>query len=91
MLEYVIYSLNYITGVPVQDICLELYMLVMKDRESIESLSKYFKRDFIYGNIVFRDHLENESIEKKVKGSKARVSTKFIQDEYKPVALLTFR
>lgn len=89
-LKHVIYSLNYITGVPVQDICPELCMLVMKDRESIESLSKYFKRDFIYGNTLFRGNLENESIEKKVKGSKERVSTKFTHDEYKPIALLTF-
>lgn|GEM_PF-1341451 len=89
-LKHVIYSLHYITGVPVQDVCPELCMLVLRDRESIESLSKYFKRDFLYGTTLFRGHLDNEDIEKKIRGNKERVSTKFTVNEYKPVALLAF-
>jgi len=89
-LKDVIKSLNYITGIPVQDICPELCMLVLRDRESIESLSKHFKRNYIFQTTVFRGHLENESISKKVQGSKGRESTKFTHDEYKPVALLAF-
>ncbi|UDK94792.1 hypothetical protein EYB33_00010 (plasmid) [Lysinibacillus sphaericus] len=52
-LKHVIYSLSYITGVPVQDICPELCMLVMKDRESIESLSKYFKEILYMATLYF--------------------------------------
>ncbi|SCY83864.1 hypothetical protein SAMN02787081_04700 [Lysinibacillus fusiformis] len=89
-LKHVIYSLNYITGIPVQDIIPELCMLVMKDRESIESLSQYFKRNLVYETTLFRGHIDNESIEKKVKGNKERVSSKFTNNEYKWVASLTF-
>ncbi|MFY0521148.1 hypothetical protein ACOMCU_25470 [Lysinibacillus sp. UGB7] len=89
-LKDVIYRLNYITGIPVQDICPELCMLVLKDRKSIEDLSQYFKRDLIFSNTMFRGHETNKTIEKRIKGPSDRVSARFTQSEYASLALLTF-
>lgn len=89
-LKDVIYRLSHITYTPVKDVCPSLCMMVIKDRQAIESLSQYFKRDLLFDNTMFRGHVTNTTIEKRINVPGERVTIRFSQSEYSAVALLAF-
>lgn len=89
-LKDALYRLSGITYTPVKDVCPSLCMLVINNRRSIEYLSKYFKRDLLFDNTIFRGHVTNPTIEKRLNGLGERVTMRFTYSEYSKVALLAF-
>lgn len=89
-LKDVIYRLSHITYTPVKDVCPSLCMMVLKDRQTIENLSQYFKRDLLFDNTMFRGHVSNETIQKRINVPGERVTIRFSQSEYSSIALLAF-
>jgi len=89
-LKDVIYRLSHITYTPVKDVCPTLCMMVIKDRQTIENLSQYFKRDLLFDNTMFRGHVSNETIQKRINVPGERVTIRFSQSEYSAIALLAF-
>lgn len=89
-LKDAIYRLSGITFLPVKDVCPALCMLVINDRRSIEYLSKFFKRDLLFDTTIFRGHVTNKTIEKRLNGYGERVTMRLSQMEYAKVALLAF-
>lgn len=89
-LKDALYRLSGITYTPVKDVCPSLCMLVVNDRRSIEYLSKYFKRDLLFDNTIFRGHVTNPTIEKRLNDLGERVTMRLMYNEYSKVALLAF-
>jgi len=89
-LKDTIYRLSGITFLPVKDVCPALCMLVINDRRSIEYLSKFFKRDLLFDTTIFRGHVTNKSVEKRLNGYGERITMRLSQIEYAKVALLAF-
>lgn len=89
-LKDVIYRLSHITYTPVKDVCPSLCMMVLKDRQTIENLSQFFKRDLLFDNTMFRGHVTNQTIEKRINVPGERVTIRFSQSEYANIALLAF-
>jgi len=89
-LKDAIYRLSHITYTHVKDVCPSLCMLVIKDRKSIEYLSQFFKRDLLFDTTIFRGHVTNQTIEKRIHAPGERVTIRFTQSEYSAIALLAF-
>lgn len=89
-LKDAIYRLSSITYTPVKDVCPSLCMLVINDRRSIGSLSQYFKRDLLFDTTLFRGHVTNKTIVKRLDGYGERVTMRFSHSEYSKIALLAF-
>lgn len=89
-LKDVIYRLSHITYTPVKDVCPKLCMMVIKDRQTIENLSQYFKRDLLFDNTMFRGHVSNDTIQKRINVPGERVTIRFSHSEYSAIALLAF-
>lgn len=89
-LKDAIYRLSNITYTPVKDVCPSLCMFVIKDRKTIEHLSQFFKRDLLFDNTMFRGHVTNKTISKRINVPGERVTIRFSQSEYSAIALLAF-
>lgn len=89
-LKDALYRLSGITYTPVKDVCPAMCMLVINDRQSIQSLSEYFKRDLLFDNTIFRGHVTNPTIDKRLNGLGERVTMRLSHNEYTKVALLAF-
>lgn len=89
-LKDAIYRLSNITYTPVKDVCPSLCMFVIKDRKTIEHLSQFFKRDLLFDNTMFRGHITNKTISKRINVPGERVTIRFSQSEYSAIALLAF-
>ena len=89
-LKDALYRLSSITYTPVKDVCPTLCMLVVNDRQSIQSMSKYFKRDLLFDTTIFRGHVTNLTIDKRLNGLGERVTMRLSHDEYSKIALLAF-
>lgn len=89
-LKDAIYRLSNITYTPVKDVCPSLCMFVIKDRNTIEHLSQFFKRDLLFDNTMFRGHVTNKTISKRINVPGERVTIRFSQSEYSAIALLAF-
>lgn len=89
-LKDAIYRISYITNTPVKDVGEQLSTLVIQDRKAIEDLAKYFKRDLLFDNTIFRGHISNESIIKRSKERGERVTIRFTQKEYASIAALSY-
>ncbi|UYB50148.1 hypothetical protein OCI51_26430 (plasmid) [Lysinibacillus capsici] len=89
-LKDAIYRLSNITYTPVKDVCPSLCMFVIKDRKTIEHLSQFFKRDLLFDNTMFRGHVTNKTISKRINVPGERVTIRFSQSEYSAIALVAF-
>ncbi|WP_197229887.1 hypothetical protein [Lysinibacillus sphaericus] len=89
-LKDAIYRLSHITYAHVKDVCPILCMKVIKDRKTIEHLSQFFKRDLLFDTTIFRGHITNQTIEKRLNAPGERLTTRFTQREYSSIALLAF-
>jgi len=89
-LKDTIYRLSSLTFTPVKDVCPELCMYVINDRESIKSLSSMFKRDLRFDNTMFIGHNSNKTITKKLNGYGERITMRLTYNQYQKVALLAF-
>lgn len=89
-LKDALYRLSGITYTPVKDVCPAMCMFVINDRQSIQGLSNYFKRDLVFDNTLFRGHVTNKTIDKRLNGLAERVTMRLSQGEYTKVALLAF-
>lgn len=89
-LKDAIYRLSHITYTPVKDVCPSLCMYVIKDRKVIEHLSQFFKRDLLFDTTIFRGHISNKTVEKRINEPGERVTIRFSQNEYSAIALLAF-
>lgn len=89
-LKDTIYRVSNLTYVPVKDVCPALCMLVINDRRSIQSLSKFFKRDLLFDTTIFRGHVTNQTVEKRLNGYGERITMRLLHSEYSKIALLAF-
>ena len=89
-LKDALYRLSGITYTPVKDVCPSLCMFVINDRQSIQYLSQFFKRDLVFDTTLFRGHITNQTIEKRLNGFGERVTMRLSHNEYTKVALLAF-
>lgn len=89
-LKDTLYRLSTLTFTPVKDVCPKLCMYVLNDRDSIVSLSTYFKRDLLFDNTLFRGHLSNKTIDKNLKKRGERITMRLTNEEHYKVSLLAF-
>jgi len=89
-LKDVIYRISHMTYIPVKDVCQQMTILVLKDRKSMEQLSKYFKRDLRVENTFFMGSITNEGIVKRRKEAGERVTIRYTQKEYESLAALSY-
>ncbi|MCM3169477.1 hypothetical protein [Peribacillus frigoritolerans] len=85
-----IYRLSYITNTPVKVVVEVLCEKGLKSRKVIDYLSNYFRRDFKFLNTVYMGDLERESLQRKYQsGKNERISTRFKQETYEEISLLS--
>lgn len=85
-----IYRLSYITNTPVKVVVEVLCEKGLKSRKVIDYLSNYFRRDFKFLNTVYMGDLGRESLQRKYQsGKNERISTRFKQETYEEISLLS--
>lgn len=85
-----VHNLSYILNQPVRDIGEKIIMAAINSRESIESLSIYFKRDYRHSNTIFRGDLEAEVIQKRNIIQKQRLHLRFKACEHERISALAY-
>ena len=89
-LKDAIYRLSYITYTPVKDVCEQLCAYVIFDKNAIEHLSQFFKRDVRLENTIYMGSITNEAVNKRFKGSTSSVTVRFKQGLYDNIAGLSY-
>ncbi|MDN4608650.1 hypothetical protein [Sporosarcina highlanderae] len=86
-----IYRLNYITGIPVKDVCEAICHSGLSSRKVIEHLSQYFRRDLYFGNTLYRGVPERPPQFRKIPAGKTgRVSTRLRARDYELLSALAY-
>lgn len=85
-----IHRISHVTHTPVKDVCEFLIVYVAKDRDTINDLSKFFRRPIRIDSTVFLGNIDNPSVSKREKGNCEKVSIKFKADDYELVSALAY-
>ena len=90
-LKDAIYRLSYITNTPVKDVCEFLVMEAMLERTVLENLSIYFIHPLKFEDTVFRGHLDNEPVDKRIRGERTgKVTITFTSHTYEDIYRLSY-
>lgn len=87
--EYIT-RLSHITDKPIKDICEYLVVFALKDKQTFDTLTIYFKRSFFIDPTYYNGHLDAPSIEKRLKGPTEKVSIKFKKEDYELISTLAY-
>jgi len=85
-----IYRLSYITQTPVKDVCEQLVIYTMNDREVIDHLTQFFQRDIRLGNTIYRGFLDNPKARKRLLEYRERVTVRFKREDVEPIVILSY-
>ncbi|MYL22032.1 hypothetical protein GLW04_19340 [Halobacillus litoralis] len=89
-LKNCVYRLSFVTDTPVKDVIEILCMKGLNNRIVIEHLSQYFRRDYQFKSTFYIGSLENESLQSKIQpGKSERITTRFSQEDYERIYLLS--
>ena len=89
-LKDAIYRLSFLTLTHVKDVCEYLCHAALNERKIIEKLSTNFLHDIRYSDTLFRGHLTNKQIEKRISGTTSRVTLKFKRADYEAIYSLSY-
>ena len=85
-----IYRLSDITKTPIKDVAEYITALVIRDRKAIEHLKPYFKRNYIFENIMIMGSISNKSLVKRNNEEPGeRVTIRFKQQDYAMISDLS--
>jgi len=85
-----IHRISHITNTPIKDVCEFLALFVVQDNETLNKLSKYFKRGVVLGNTYYNGNIDAETIEKRLQVPSELVNIKFKRDDYEHIANLAY-
>lgn len=86
----VIYRLSHITNTPLKDVCEFLTVFVMRERDTINTLSKHFKRGVGIGNTYYNGNINVCTIDKRLKVPSDIVAIRFKRDDYELISTLAY-
>ncbi|MBT2668649.1 hypothetical protein J7J00_24780 [Bacillus sp. ISL-4] len=89
-LNEICHDLSYVLNRPVKDVGEMFIISAINNRECIESLAMYFKRDYRHDNTIFRGDLEAEVIQKRNIIQKKRLHLRFKACEHDRISTLAF-
>ncbi|MGM0867392.1 MAG: hypothetical protein ACQEWF_22245 [Bacillota bacterium] len=85
-----IYRLSYITNTPVKDVSEQLCESGVTSNKVIEHLSQFFRRDIRLNNTLYIGDLERESLQRRSKTVKERITIRFTQATYDNLCSLAY-
>lgn len=85
-----IYRISHITHTPVKDVCEFLVVYVANDRQSLDTLSRHFKRSINVNRTYYVGHIDAEPISKRLSGNREKVTTKFMRQDYEVICALAY-
>lgn len=85
-----IFRISHVTQTPIKDICEFLVVHMLRDRNTIELLSKHFKRNVGIGSTLYRGDLGNVPVSKRLKVESGLVTIKFKREDYELICALAY-
>ena len=82
--------LSHITNQPIKDICEYLVVFALKDKQTFDTLTIYFKRSFFIDPTYYNGHLDAPSIEKRLKVPTEKVTIKFKKLDYELISTMAY-
>ncbi|MER2109208.1 MAG: hypothetical protein ABS949_19975 [Solibacillus sp.] len=85
-----IFRLSHVTHTPIKDVCEYLVVYVIKDRETLDILSRQFKRGITLNTTHYFGDLNSPPIEKRIKTATVRVTVRFTGQDYDTISALAY-
>lgn len=82
--------LSHITFMPVKDVCEFLTVYAANDRQTIDKLSKFFKRGIPIGSTYYNGHSDATPITKRFSDNREKVTIKFKRDDFELISSLAY-
>lgn len=85
-----IYRISHITHTPIKDVCEYLTVFALRDKETIDILSKHLKRSIAINNTYYRGDLDAPTIRKRLRVPTDLITVKFIKTDYEIISALAY-
>lgn len=85
-----IYRISNITFTPVKDVCEFLTTFILRDRDTIDALSKHFKRNIVINNTYYKGDIYTHTINKRLTVTTGLVTIKFKRNDYELISALAY-
>ena len=85
-----IYRLAHVTHRPVKDVCESLVCTVLREKQTLDVLSRYFKRSITIDNTYYRGDINTTAIEKRLQTPTGLVSVKFKSFDFELISAIAY-
>lgn len=85
-----IHRISHVTHTPVKDVCEFLIVYAIKDRQTIDYLSNFFKRSIGISSTFYNGNINAPPITKRLTGNREKVSIKFKRQDYEIISALAY-
>lgn len=85
-----IYRLSHITHRPVKDVCVSLVCYVLREKQTLDVLSRYFKRSITIDNTLYRGDINTIAIKKRIQTPTGLVTVKFKRGDYELISAIAY-
>ncbi|KON83556.1 hypothetical protein AF332_27825 [Sporosarcina globispora] len=89
-LKECIHRLSYITNTPVKDVAEKICESGVTSNKVMDHLSQFFRRDIRLNNTMYLGDLERESLQRRNKTVKERITIRFSQSTYDDLCSLAY-
>lgn len=85
-----IHRISHITERPLKDVCEFLIVFVLRDKDTINMLAKYFKRSIGIDKTYYLGDINVTPLSKRITGETVTVSIKFKRNDYETICALAY-
>lgn len=85
-----IHRIAHITDKAIKDVCEFLIVFLIRDIDTIDMLSKHFKRDIVIHKIYYMGDINVVTVSKRLKGETDTVSVKFKREDFEIISALAY-